>query len=65
MKQFIRDTENFNKFENQLGQESNTIYKIRRVRNLKTKQERVQKDLSLLKAFVLRISHSFSVKELS
>ena len=47
MKQFIRDTENFNKFENQLGQESNTIYKIRRVRNLKTKQERVQKDLSL------------------
>ena len=47
MKQFIRDTENFNKFENQLGQESNTIYKIRRVRNCKTKQERVQKDLSL------------------
>ena len=47
MKQFIRDTENFNKFENQLGQECNSIYKIRRVRNLKTKQERVQKDLSL------------------
>jgi len=47
MKQFIRDTENFNKFENQLGQESNSIHKVRRVRNLKTKQERVQKDLSL------------------
>ena len=47
MKQFIRDVENFNKFENQLGQECNSIYKIRRVRNLKTKQERVQKDLSL------------------
>ena len=47
MKQFIRDTENFNKFEKQLGQECNTIYKVRRVRNLKTKQERVQKDLSL------------------
>ena len=47
MKQFIRDTKNFNKFENQLGQECNSIYKTRRVRNLKTKQERVQKDLSL------------------
>ena len=47
MKQFIRDTENFNKFENQLGREFNSIYKIRRVRDLKTKQERVQKDLSL------------------
>ena len=47
MKQFIRDTENFNKFENKLGQESNSIHKVRRVRNLKTKQERVQKDLSL------------------
>ena len=47
MKQFIRDTENFNKFENQLGQEFNSINKVRRVRNLKTKQERVQKDLSL------------------
>ena len=47
MKQFIRDTENFNKFENQLGREFNSIYKVRRVRNLKTKQERVQKDLSL------------------
>ncbi len=47
MKQFIRDTENFNKFENQLGREFNSIYKTRRVRDLKTKQERVQKDLSL------------------
>lgn len=47
MKQFIRDTENFNKFENQLGREFNSIYKIRRVRDLKTKKERVQKDLSL------------------
>ena len=47
MKQFIRDLENFNKFENQLGQEFNSIHKIRRVRNLKTKQERVKKDLSL------------------
>ena len=47
MKQFIRDTENFNKFENQLGREFNSIYKVRRVRNCKTKQERVQKDLSL------------------
>jgi len=47
MKQFIRDTENFNKFENQLGQEFNSIHKVRRVRNLKTKQERVKKDLSL------------------
>ena len=47
MKQFIRDTENFNKFENQLGQECNSIHKVRRVRDLKTKQERVQKDLSL------------------
>ena len=47
MKQFIRDTENFNKFENQLGREFNSIYKTRRVRNLKTKKERVQKDLSL------------------
>ena len=47
MKQFIRDTENFNKFENQLGQEFNSIHKVRRVRSLKTKQERVQKDLSL------------------
>ena len=47
MKQFIRDTENFNKFENQLGREFNSIFKIRRVRDLKTKQERVQKDLSL------------------
>ena len=47
MKQFIRDTENFNKFENQLGREFNSIHKIRRVRNTKTKQERVQKDLSL------------------
>ena len=47
MKQFIRDVENFNKFENQLGQECNSIYKTRRVRNLKTKQERVQIDLSL------------------
>ena len=47
MKQFIRDTENFNKFENQLGQEFNSIHKVRRVRNFKTKQERVQKDLSL------------------
>ena len=47
MKQFIRDTENFNKFENQLGREFNSIYKTRRVRDLKTKQERVQKYLSL------------------
>jgi len=47
MKQFIRDTENFNKFENQLGREFNSIYKVRRVRNCKTKQERLQKDLSL------------------
>jgi len=47
MKQFIRDTENFNKFENQLGRDFNSIYKIRRVRDLKTKKERVQKDLSL------------------
>ena len=47
MKQFIRDTENFNKFENQLGREFKSIYKIRRVRDLKTKKERVQKDLSL------------------
>jgi len=47
MKQFIRDTENFNKFENQLGREFNSIYKTRRVRDLKTKKERVQKDLSL------------------
>ena len=47
MKQFIRDTENFNKFENQLGREFNSIFKIRRVRDLKTKKERVQKDLSL------------------
>ena len=47
MKQFIRDTENFNKFENQLGREFNSIFKTRRVRDLKTKKERVQKDLSL------------------
>jgi len=47
MHEKIYDVENFNSFTNSLGHKNNSIEKRTRVRKLKTKQERVQKDLSL------------------
>ena len=47
MHEKIYDVKNFNSFTNSLGHKNNSIEKRTRVRKLKTKQERVQKDLSL------------------
>ena len=47
MHEKIYDVENFNAFTHSLGHKNNSIEKRTRMRKFKTKQERVQKDLSL------------------
>ena len=47
MHEKIYDVENFNSFTHSLGHKNNSIEKRTRMRKFKTKQERVQKDLSL------------------